>query len=97
MLNALAKDGAWPEIALVGIAIDFREDVLGFLKHSLAQALLKFWIVRTKLLGGRSLALLAHFFPPRKQLDHLVRLGHVIASSSSPRISASFSVAATHR
>ena len=28
MLNALAKDGAWPEIALIGIAIDFREDVL---------------------------------------------------------------------
>src|SRR5262245_54992275 len=32
MLNALAKDGAWPETALVGIAIDFREDVLKFLR-----------------------------------------------------------------
>jgi thiol-disulfide isomerase/thioredoxin len=31
MLNALAKDGAWPGIALVGIAVDFREDVLRFL------------------------------------------------------------------
>jgi thiol-disulfide isomerase/thioredoxin len=31
MLNALAKDGAWPDIALVGIAIDFREDVLRYL------------------------------------------------------------------
>ena len=32
MLNALAKDGAWPEIALIGIAIDFREDVLSYLE-----------------------------------------------------------------
>ena len=32
MLNALAKDGAWPEIALIGIAIDFREDVLRYLE-----------------------------------------------------------------
>jgi thiol-disulfide isomerase/thioredoxin len=32
MLNALAKDGAWPDIALVGIAIDFREDVLHYLE-----------------------------------------------------------------
>jgi thiol-disulfide isomerase/thioredoxin len=32
MLNALAKDGAWPEIALVGIAVDFREDVLRYLE-----------------------------------------------------------------
>jgi thiol-disulfide isomerase/thioredoxin len=31
MLNQLARDGAWPEIALIGIAIDFREDVLRFL------------------------------------------------------------------
>jgi len=31
MLNQLAKDGAWPEIALIGIAIDFREDVLEYL------------------------------------------------------------------
>jgi len=34
MLNALSKDGAWPEIALVGIAIDFREDVLRYLKDT---------------------------------------------------------------
>jgi thiol-disulfide isomerase/thioredoxin len=34
MLNTLAKDGAWPEIALVGIAIDFREDVLGYLQKT---------------------------------------------------------------
>jgi thiol-disulfide isomerase/thioredoxin len=34
MLNALAKDGAWPEIALVGIAIDFREDVLRYLEKT---------------------------------------------------------------
>jgi thiol-disulfide isomerase/thioredoxin len=34
MLNALAKDGAWPEIALVGIAIDFREDVLHYLEQT---------------------------------------------------------------
>lgn len=32
MLNALAKDGAWPDIALIGIAIDFREDVLHYLE-----------------------------------------------------------------
>jgi thiol-disulfide isomerase/thioredoxin len=32
MLNALAKDGAWPEIALIGIAIDFREDVLRYIE-----------------------------------------------------------------
>ncbi len=32
MLNALARDGAWPEIALIGIAIDFREDVLRYLE-----------------------------------------------------------------
>jgi thiol-disulfide isomerase/thioredoxin len=31
MLNQLASDGAWPGIALIGIAIDFREDVLRFL------------------------------------------------------------------
>ncbi len=31
MLNALARDGAYPEFALIGIAVDFREDVLGFL------------------------------------------------------------------
>ncbi len=34
MLNALAKDGAWPEIALIGIAIDFREDVLSYLEST---------------------------------------------------------------
>jgi thiol-disulfide isomerase/thioredoxin len=34
MLNDLAHDGAWPEIALIGIAIDFREDVLRFLEHT---------------------------------------------------------------
>jgi thiol-disulfide isomerase/thioredoxin len=34
MLNALAKDGAWPEIALIGIAIDFREDVLRYLEST---------------------------------------------------------------
>ncbi|HKX99768.1 MAG TPA: TlpA disulfide reductase family protein, partial [Steroidobacteraceae bacterium] len=32
MLNALASDGAWPEIVLIGIAIDFREDVLRYLQ-----------------------------------------------------------------
>jgi len=32
MLNALARDGAWPDIALIGIAIDFREDVLKYLE-----------------------------------------------------------------
>lgn len=32
MLNALATDGRWPEIALIGIAIDFREDVLSYLE-----------------------------------------------------------------
>lgn len=34
MLNQLARDGAWPEIALVGIAIDFREDVQRFLEKT---------------------------------------------------------------
>lgn len=34
MLNALAKDGAWPEIALIGVAIDFREDVLSYLEKT---------------------------------------------------------------
>jgi thiol-disulfide isomerase/thioredoxin len=34
MLNALAQDRAWPDIALVGIAIDFREDVLRYLKET---------------------------------------------------------------
>jgi thiol-disulfide isomerase/thioredoxin len=34
MLNALAKDGAWPDIALVGIAIDFRQDVLDYLAET---------------------------------------------------------------
>jgi thiol-disulfide isomerase/thioredoxin len=34
MLNALAGDGSWPEIALVGIAIDFREDVLRYLEST---------------------------------------------------------------
>ena len=32
MLNALASDGAWPEIVLIGIAIDFREDVQRYLQ-----------------------------------------------------------------
>ena len=32
MLNALAGDGAWPEIVLIGIAIDFREDVQRYLQ-----------------------------------------------------------------
>jgi thiol-disulfide isomerase/thioredoxin len=32
MLNQLATDGAHPQIALIGIAIDFREDVLTYLK-----------------------------------------------------------------
>jgi thiol-disulfide isomerase/thioredoxin len=32
MLNALAGDGAWPEIVLIGIAIDVREDVLRYLQ-----------------------------------------------------------------
>jgi thiol-disulfide isomerase/thioredoxin len=31
MLNALARDPAYPEFALIGIAIDFREDVLHYL------------------------------------------------------------------
>ena len=31
MLNALARDGAYPEFVLIGIAVDFREDVLRFL------------------------------------------------------------------
>ena len=34
MLNALASDGAWPEVVLVGIAIDFREDVLRYLQST---------------------------------------------------------------
>jgi thiol-disulfide isomerase/thioredoxin len=34
MLNALARDGNWPEIVLVGIAIDFREDVLRYLEST---------------------------------------------------------------
>jgi thiol-disulfide isomerase/thioredoxin len=34
MLNALATDGAWPDIALIGIAIDFREDVLHYLEET---------------------------------------------------------------
>ena len=34
MLNQLATDGAHPEIALIGIAIDFREDVLTYLKET---------------------------------------------------------------
>ncbi len=34
MLNQLARDGAWPEISLVGIAIDFREDVERFLQKT---------------------------------------------------------------
>jgi thiol-disulfide isomerase/thioredoxin len=34
MLNALASDGAWPDIALIGIAIDFREDVLHYLEET---------------------------------------------------------------
>ena len=34
MLNQLAKDGDWPEIALIGIAIDFREDVLEYLTRT---------------------------------------------------------------
>ena len=31
MLNALARDGAYPEFVLIGIAVDFREDVIRFL------------------------------------------------------------------
>jgi thiol-disulfide isomerase/thioredoxin len=34
MLNQLARDGAWPEIALIGIAVDFREDVLRYLEET---------------------------------------------------------------
>ena len=34
MLNQLATDGARPEIALIGIAIDFREDVLTYLEKT---------------------------------------------------------------
>ncbi|HET8691021.1 MAG TPA: TlpA disulfide reductase family protein [Steroidobacteraceae bacterium] len=34
MLNALASDGAWPGIALIGVAIDFREDVLEYLEET---------------------------------------------------------------
>lgn len=32
MLNALARDAAYPEIKVIGIAIDFREDVLKYLE-----------------------------------------------------------------
>jgi thiol-disulfide isomerase/thioredoxin len=32
MLNALSGDGRWPGIALIGVAIDFREDVLRYLE-----------------------------------------------------------------
>jgi thiol-disulfide isomerase/thioredoxin len=32
MLNALTRDGAWRDVALIGIAIDFREDVLKYLE-----------------------------------------------------------------
>jgi hypothetical protein len=32
MLNALSGDGHWPGIALIGVAIDFREDVLRYLE-----------------------------------------------------------------
>ena len=32
MLNALARDGAYPEFVLIGIAVDFREDVLRYLE-----------------------------------------------------------------
>ena len=31
MLNALARDGTYPEFVFIGIAVDFREDVLRFL------------------------------------------------------------------
>lgn len=34
MLNALARDPAYAEFALIGIAIDFREDVLGYLEQT---------------------------------------------------------------
>jgi len=34
MLNQLAKDSAHPDVALIGIAIDFREDVLHFLAET---------------------------------------------------------------
>ena len=34
MLNALATDGAWPDIALIGIAVDFREDVLRYIQST---------------------------------------------------------------
>ncbi len=34
MLNQLATDGAHPQIALIGIAIDFREDVLTYLEKT---------------------------------------------------------------
>jgi thiol-disulfide isomerase/thioredoxin len=34
MLNELARDGAWPETALIGIAVDFREDVLRYLEET---------------------------------------------------------------
>ena len=34
MLNQLATDGAHPDIALIGIAIDFREDVLTYLEKT---------------------------------------------------------------
>lgn len=34
MLNALARDGAYPEFVLIGIAVDFREDVLRYLTET---------------------------------------------------------------
>jgi len=34
MLNQLANDGAHPRVALIGIAIDFREDVLTYLQKT---------------------------------------------------------------
>jgi thiol-disulfide isomerase/thioredoxin len=34
MLNELARDDAWPEIVLIGIAVDFRDDVLRYLEET---------------------------------------------------------------
>jgi thiol-disulfide isomerase/thioredoxin len=34
MLNALARDPAYDEFALIGIAVDFREDVLAYLEET---------------------------------------------------------------